>query len=149
MKAMARTILSLLVLIALAPITSAFVVRSDSNGIGRHWNLLVPDDSTSTNIINRTTGAIRYALASDGCCAMNTAAELNAVRAAFAQWQAAPGTYLKFEDAGLVTTPVDINTSDRTNIVYWEKKSLLVNHGQRKRLQQRRKSMDYRLHLFQ
>ena len=129
MKAAIRIILTLLVLLAGAAITRAFVVKSDRTGVGRHWNLLAPDNSTSTNVINRTTRAVRYMLASDSCSATNTAAGLDSVRAAFAQWQAVPGTYLKFEDAGLVLPPVDINTSDHTNMVYWEKKQLLVNGG--------------------
>jgi hypothetical protein len=129
MNAATRTILTLSVLLAGVLVSSAFVARHDSNGVDCHWNLLSPDNSTSTNVINRTTRAIRYALASDGCSATNVAAELNAMRAAFAQWQVVPGTHLKFEDAGLVLPPVDINTSDHTNVVYWEKKSLLVNNG--------------------
>jgi hypothetical protein len=129
MNAADRTILTLSVLLAGALITNAFVVKCDSTGVGRCWNLLTPDNSTSTNVINRTTRAVRYALASDGCSGTNVAAELNAVRAAFAQWQAVPGTHLNFEDAGLVAPPLDINTSDHTNVVYWEKKSLLVNHS--------------------
>ena len=129
MKAATRTIPTLLLLLAGAAIASAFVVKSDRAGVGRRWNLLTPDNSTSTNVINQTTHAVRFTLAADGCSATNVAAELSAVRAAFAQWQAVSGTHLKFEDAGLVLPPVDINTSDHTNIVYWEKKSLLVNHG--------------------
>ena len=107
----------------------AFVLNFNSFGNPRHWDLLVPDSSISTNVINTNTHAIRYFLASDGYSATNTAAELNLVRAAFAQWQAVPGTYLKFEDAGLVTPPVDVNTSDNTNIVYWTKTSTIVNGG--------------------
>ena len=59
----------------------------------------------------------------------NTAAELNAVRATFAQWQAVSGTVLKFEDAGTVAPGVDINTSDNRNVLFWAKSSTVVNGG--------------------
>jgi hypothetical protein len=107
----------------------AFVLNFNSSGKPAHWDLLVPDPSISTNVINTNTHAIRYFLASDGYSAENTAAELNLVRAAFAQWQAVPGTYLKFEDAGLVSPPVDVNLDDDTNVVYWTKASTVVNGG--------------------
>jgi hypothetical protein len=129
MKPLARTPLTLLLVMASAATSSAFVVKLDRTGVGCRWNLQTPDQLTNTSVINWTTRAIRYTLASDACSATNVAAELNAVRAAFAQWQAVPGTHLRFEDAGLVAPPLDINTSDHTNVVYWEKKSLMVNGG--------------------
>lgn len=95
----------------------------------RRWNLVTLPASVQTNVVNRNTRAVRYFLASDGWSSTNTAAELNAVRASFAQWQAIPGTILKFEDGGLVSPPVDVNTSDGTNIVYWTKNGTVVNGG--------------------
>jgi hypothetical protein len=75
------------------------------------------------------TRAVRYFLASDAYSATNAAAELNALRASFAQWQAVAVTVLKFEDAGLVAPGVDINTSDHQNVLFWAKTSTLVNGG--------------------
>lgn len=100
------------------------------NGLANpeRWNLPAPDPSISTNIVNRNSHAIRFFLGSDGYSTTNAAAELNCVRAAFGQWQAVPGTIVKFEDAGLVNPPLDINPSDGTNIVYWAKTNF-VNGG--------------------
>jgi hypothetical protein len=110
----------------------------NSNGDALRWHLdpleaTVPPNpegqGVHTNVVNPTTKAIRYFLASDAYSTANAAAELNAVRASFAQWQAVPGTVLKFEDAGLVAPGVDVNTSDNRNVVYWTKASTLVNGG--------------------
>lgn len=93
------------------------------------WNLDQPAASVSTNIINRTSKAVRYHLASDAFTTANAAAELNALRSSFEQWESIPGTRIKFEDAGLVPPGVDINTSDKTNVVFWAKNSTLVAGG--------------------
>ena len=108
---------------------SAFVQNLNTSGARRHWVLLTYDGTINTNVVNPTTQAIRIFFASDGYSTTNTAAELNAARSAFAQWQAVPGTYLKFEDAGLISPPVDVNTSDNTNVFYWAKSSTIVNGG--------------------
>ena len=105
------------------------MVDINSSGQPRRWKLDPPDTSVHTNVVNRTTGAIRYFLASDAYSTTNTTAELNALRASFAQWQAVSGTILKFEDAGLVTPGVDVNTEDNTNVLYWAKTNLIVNGG--------------------
>ena len=110
-------------------IAKAFVLNLNVAGNAEHWDLLVPDPAISTNVVNPNTRAIRYFLASDAYSPANIAAELNLVRAAFAQWQSVPDTYVKFEDAGLVDPPVDVNLTDNTNIVYWTKSSTLVNGG--------------------
>jgi hypothetical protein len=114
----------------------AFVVDLNSNGDPLRWHLnpLEPSDPPNpggvhTNVVNPVTKAIRYFLASDAYSSTNAAAELNAVRASFAQWQSVPGTVLKFEDAGLVAPGVDVNTSDNQNVVFWAKTSTTVNGG--------------------
>ena len=107
----------------------AFVPSYTNDGGIVRWDLSGTNTLVHTNVVNRSTRAIRYFMASDAYSATNRAAELNAVRASFAQWQAISGTWLKFEDAGLVNPPVDINTSDNTNVVYWTKSSTLVNGG--------------------
>jgi hypothetical protein len=115
----------------------AFVVRVDQSGASPHWDLVTPEAHVgrsaripvSTNVVNPMTRAIRFFLAADAYSPTNTAAELNAVRAAFAQWQAAPGTLLKFEDAGLVAAGVDVKEVDGTNVVFWAKDSTWVAGG--------------------
>lgn len=79
-------------------------------------------------IFNNATKSIRFYLGSDTYTTQNRTAELNAMRACFAQWQAISGTVLKFEEAGLATTGVDINVNDGRNIVFWAK-SNRVNGG--------------------
>jgi hypothetical protein len=70
-------------------------------------------------VFNSSTKAIRYYIGNTATTA-NRAAELNAVRAAFAQWQAIPGTVLKFEDAGFAPADLDdIKLGDGTNSVFW------------------------------
>jgi len=108
---------------------NAFVAAVNSSGNTLRWNLLTPQSGVSTNVVNTSTHAIRYFLASDGFSTTNTAAELNALRAAFAQWQAVSDTYIKFEDAGLIAPQTTINTSDNTNVIFWAKNSTMVGGG--------------------
>jgi hypothetical protein len=82
-----------------------------------------------TNLVNPSTHALRYFLASDAFSTTNTAAELNALRASFGQWQSVSGTHLKFEDAGLVAPGIDIDLDDNRNIVFWTKSSPFVFGG--------------------
>ena len=107
----------------------AFVTDINASGNTRRWNLLTPQSGVSTNVVNTNTHAIRFHLANDGFSATNTAAELNAVRASFGQWQAISNTYIKFEDAGLVAPRTTINTSDNTNTIFWAKSSTMVGGG--------------------
>ena len=108
---------------------NAFVHSRTAGGNPLHWDLVTLDASVHTNVVNRNTRAIRYFLASDAYSATNTAAELNALRATFAQWQAVSGTILKFEDGGIIAPPVDVNTSDNRNLLFWAKSSTVVNGG--------------------
>lgn len=124
MKRLALLVVAILVVATLT--TNAFVTAINGSGNTRRWNLLTPQAGVSTNVVNTNTHAIRYFLASDGFSPTNTAAELNAVRAAFAQWQAISGTSLKFEDAGLVPPQTSVNVSPGTNILFWAKNSTLV-----------------------
>jgi hypothetical protein len=112
-----------------ASTVSAFVTAINAAGNTRRWNLLTPQSGVSTTVVNPNTHAIRYFLASDAFSAANTTAELNAVRSSFAQWQAVSNTHAKFEDAGTLAPPVDVNTSDNSNLVFWAKSSTLVNGG--------------------
>ncbi len=119
----------LAVLLAPLLLTRAFVPGFTSGGSLTHWDLSGTNTFVHTNVVNRSTRAIRFFLASDGYSTTNTAAELNALRASFGQWQSVPGTWLKFEDAGLVAPGADVNTSDNTNVFYWAKSSTTVNGG--------------------
>ena len=123
-------ILPLAVFVAWGFNAQAFVVELNSNGDPLRWHLDPPDPSVDTNVVNPNTKAIRYFLASDAYSTTNTAAELNALRASFAQWEAIPGTVLKFEEGGLVPPQVDVNTSDNQNVVFWTKKTDLLVNGE-------------------
>src|ERR1051326_8088696 len=125
-----------LVLVLFPAVARAFVDPVSAVGEPLRWHLNPPDPpdppnpgGVSTNVVDPVTRAVRYFLAADGYSATNTAAELNAVRASFAQWQAISGTVLKFEDAGLVPAGVDVNTGDNRNVLFWAKSSTLVNGG--------------------
>jgi hypothetical protein len=107
----------------------AYVLNLNDTLRPRHWELLTPVAYVSTNVVDPNTHAIRYYLASDGYSTTNTSAELNGVRAAIAQWLAVSNTYIKFEEAGLVNPPVDVNNNDHSNIIYWVKGTTLVNGG--------------------
>lgn len=118
------------------PVARAFVDPVNASGEPLRWHLNPPDPpdppnagGIATNVVNPVTRAVRYFLAANGYSATNTAAELNALRASFGQWQSIPGTFLKFEDAGLAGAGVDVNTSDNTNVLYWARTSTLVNGG--------------------
>jgi Matrixin/Carboxypeptidase regulatory-like domain len=126
---MKLTKLAILILLAGVLNVHAYVVKYNGSGLVRRWSLLSPHSGVSTNVVNTDLHVVRYFLASDGYSPGNTAAELDAVRASFAQWQSVPGTYLKFEDAGLIDPPVDVNTSDNMNIVYWAKDSTTNING--------------------
>ncbi len=119
--------LILVVFLAMAASAPAFVVSQTTGGNQRRWDLVTLPSSVPTNVVNRTTRAIRYYLGANGYSPANKAAELNAIRSSFAQWQAVSGTVLKFEEAGLMNNP-DVNTSDNSNVVYWST-STLVNGG--------------------
>jgi hypothetical protein len=108
--------------------TQAYVFLRQ-NGNPRHWELVNLNLNVHTNVVNRTTRAVRYFLASDGYSTTNTTAELNALRASFDQWQLISGTTLKFEDAGLVAPGVDVDTDDNRNVVFFAKSSTIVNGG--------------------
>ena len=115
---------------AFATAVSAFVAVPDEAGRLPHWDLITPGTTADvTNNVNPVTQAVRFFIAADAYSATNRAAELNAVRACFDQWQAVPGTRLKFEEGGLITGPVDIDVYDLTNVVFWAKTSLWVNGG--------------------
>ena len=109
----------------------AYVAKLDNGGAALKWSLNPPfppaSFSVPTNSLNRSTRAIRYYLHADGWSETNRQSELNAVRAAFAQWQSVPHTAIRFEEAGILTGEIDVNTEDETNVVYWVKGDGLFN----------------------
>jgi hypothetical protein len=120
------SLLSILAAFAFGTKSSAFVYYPVGSGYLR-WNVNSP--ALSTNAVNPATKAIRYFIASDAYSSANSQAEINAVRAAFDQWQSIPGTQVRFEFAGLIA-PDNLDTGfDNRNIVFWAKKTLLVNGG--------------------
>ncbi len=122
-------LLSVVWMLVAIQVTHGFVLNKDDSGRVRQWMISEMEPTVTTNIFNPTTKAIRYFLGSDGYSTTNRAAELNAIRACFHQWQSVPGTSLKFEDGGLIASGADINTSDQTNVIYWANESTLVNGG--------------------
>jgi Matrixin len=118
----------LLVFFCLQP-ARAFVHNQISFTWGFHWNLTNLPVTVSANIVNRTTRAVRYFMASDAYSTTNTQAELNALRAAFAQWQSITNSILQFEEGGLVAPRGTINTADNTNVLFWAKTNLTVGTG--------------------
>ena len=112
----------------------AFVLQYDPNGTPTHWDLLTPEAHVpagaavrvSTNSVNPLTRAVRFFISSDAYSKTNTTAERNAVRAAFAQWQAVPGTHVRFEDACLVAPGIPLDETDDTNVVFWVNNGTLV-----------------------
>ena len=105
----------------------AYIANLNQNGFNTRWFLTQPSGLLPGNSVNRATHAIRIYLHNSAFSEANRESELNAVRSAFGQWQSIPGTSIKFEEAGLLTGEIDINTEDATNLVYWAKSSTLVN----------------------
>ncbi|MFO1500564.1 MAG: carboxypeptidase regulatory-like domain-containing protein [Verrucomicrobiota bacterium] len=107
----------------------AYVSYVNETGQPQKWNLTNPSSFVHANVVNRDTRAVRYYLAADAFSQANKTAELNAARACFDEWQAIPGTILRFEEAGQMSGSLDVNTADNTNLVYWTKTTTIVNGG--------------------
>ncbi len=120
--------LTWVVLVGAVPPGRAYVSEMNASGQLRRWQLVNPDTRVKTSSVNRSTRAIIYRLDASGYSATNSASELDAVRAAFDQWQGAEGTHLKFEEGPLVTGTQDINSQDHTNTVFWAR-DMTINGG--------------------
>lgn len=103
----------------------AFVPYINNQGQPLRWNFDAP--TAPTNNFNRQTKAIRYHLGSTTWSAQNRSNELNAVRAAFQQWESVPGTRLKFEEAGVLNGTPRFDPYDGTNVVFWTRSMVLPN----------------------
>lgn len=117
------------VLLLLLPGAQAYVSYVNPGGRPQRWALTSPSQFVHPNVVNRNTRAVRYFLAADAYSEANKTAELNAARNCFDQWQLVPGTVLRFEEGGVLSGALDVNTADNTNLVYWTKTSTLVNGG--------------------
>lgn len=107
-----------LTLLILALRTASAFSPYYANGLPLRWDFSYT--GADPRAFNTTTKAIRYYIGSNTANPANRTAELNAVRACFAQWQAIPGTVLKFEEAGLAPADLDdIRSGDGTNSVFW------------------------------
>lgn len=108
----------------------AVVSQFHSNGKAFRWNFAFFDSSIDPPPAqNPTTLAIRYTLATEGWSTTNRVAELNAVRAAFAQWQVVPGTQVKFEEFGTASGLADVDPVDGRNVVVWLAGNRFLNGG--------------------
>jgi hypothetical protein len=94
------------------------------NGTLYRWDLNYT--GYNPNVFNTATKTIRYYLGSETYSVTNRTAELNAIRAAFAQWQAVVGTAIKFEEAGVITNPT-FTLGDGTNVIFFSKYPRLTN----------------------
>ncbi len=98
----------------------AAVTRSESGSPPLRWNfdqylsgLEPPPDQ------NPSTRAIRFHLGTTVSVRGAQSNEWNAVRAAFGQWQAIPGTKIAFEEAAPRTAPTTVSAIDGHNDVVW------------------------------
>jgi len=104
----------------------AAVSQYAPNGRPLRWNFDAYDAALAP-VQNPTTLAIRYTLAAEAYSTTNRPAELNAIRAAFAQWQAIAGTKVKFEESGTAFFPNDVNPLDGQNVIVWLNANRFVN----------------------
>ncbi|MDX1951430.1 MAG: carboxypeptidase regulatory-like domain-containing protein [Verrucomicrobiota bacterium] len=89
------------------------------NGNPLRWN--IETGTYHPNLVNPSTKAIRYFIGAETYSTGNRAAELNAIRVSFDQWQSVPGTTLKFEEGGLLPGTLTIDLEDNTNVIFWTK----------------------------
>src|SRR4030095_248928 len=87
----------------------AFVSRLDPSNQPLRWDFDHFVDIHPPPDQNPVTLAIRFHLPQTGWSVENSARELDAIRAAFAQWQMIPGTRIKFEESTTLGTLADVN----------------------------------------
>lgn len=94
------------------------------------WKLDPPyNPSLSPLSFNQSTKAIRYYLGVPTSSQVNQDEELNTLRSVFDQWEAVPGSRLKFEEAGTTSENLDINLEDGRNLIYWSNDTVFVAGG--------------------
>lgn len=113
-----------LILFAFALRTAMAFSPYYANGNPARWDFNFT--GADPRAFNTSTKAIRFYLGNSATTA-NRTAELNGIRASFAQWQAIPGTVIKFEEAGTAPANLDdIVLGDGTNSVFWTTRSLVA-----------------------
>jgi hypothetical protein len=125
-----RVLMVCLLVLASANRSPGYVLNVNSLGNTLQWQLVPPYGWTSNTVFNPQTKAIRFYMAEDAYSTANRQAELNAVRASFAQWQYVPGTKLKFEEGGLVPASAHSSSFDNTNLVFWTKYNNLIGYDE-------------------
>lgn len=105
-----------------------FVGQPDGSGVYQRWALDPPDSRVPASSVNAGARTILYRLDTAAWSATNGVAELNAIRAAFDQWQAVPGTVLRFQEGAAVSGTQDINSFDNVNKLFWTSNAF-VNGG--------------------
>jgi hypothetical protein len=98
----------------------AYVEQVSSLGVPWRWNLTrLLSDGSVTPDQNPSTLAIRYRVDVAGSAFGNASNELACIRTAFAQWSVIPGSRLRFEEAGTLNAPADVNLLDAQNHIVW------------------------------
>lgn len=121
---------TLLLVAAVAPYPShAFVSNKNESGQSRRWILSTSTGQGDAGVPAIGREEIPYFISAAGFSRTNTAAEINAIRASFDQWQSVPNTSLRFKEIGLLSGMVDVNPNDNTNLVFWATDRILVNGG--------------------
>lgn len=110
------------------PGVRGFVGEVNVAGQTRRWALNPTDGRVPATSVDRNSRAIIYHLDARGYSVTNTAAELDAVRAAFDQWSLISGTQLRFQEGALLTGTQDVNNNDGRNSLFWTT-NLRVNGG--------------------
>jgi hypothetical protein len=106
----------------------AAVFQRGPNGKPLRWNLNFYDTSLFPDQ-NPQTLAIRYHLSTEAWSAANRLRELDAIRDAFAIWQAVPGIRYQFEEASMVSGVQDVNSVDGINMVVWLPSNRMLDGG--------------------
>ena len=117
-----RPLLTLILVLLQSLQLPAFVPRLDTDGQPLRWDMdhyVPPGPGELASDQNPTTLAIRFHLPKISWSTENHEGELNAVRAAFAQWEKVPGTKIRFEESYSISPNGDVNPFDGINMVTW------------------------------
>jgi len=109
--------------------SQGFVSNRNETGQPRRWKLASETVLNGPDAAQPLATPIPYHIATSAFSLTNRAAEINAVRASFDQWQSIPGTSLRFSGVELAQRNPDANPNDGTNLVFWAAESAFVNGG--------------------
>ena len=125
---MSRILFLMLGILLVQTLVPAAVFQRGPNGKPLRWNLNFYDTSLFPDQ-NPQTLAIRYHLSTEAWSAANRLRELDAIRDAFAIWQAVPGIRYQFEEASMVSGVQDVNSVDGINMVVWLPSNRMLDGG--------------------